>query len=112
MQKVLDGGPWTFEQSLLVYHKLEGNEDPHLVKLHRSDIWLQVYDLPQGLVSENILVNIGNFVGKFVKSDPANFNGGWRMYARIRITMDLDKPLKDLDKPLKRRMKIKREGGE
>ncbi|KAK1376452.1 hypothetical protein POM88_032645 [Heracleum sosnowskyi] len=36
MQKVLDGGPWTFEQSLLVYHKLEGKEDPHLVNLHKS----------------------------------------------------------------------------
>lgn len=105
MQKVLDGGPWTFEQNLLAYHKLGDNEDPHLVNLHKSDIWVQIYDLPKGLVSESILVSIGNFVGKFVKSDPVNMNGGWRMYVRIRVTLDLDKPLK-------RRMKIKREGGE
>ncbi|XP_074347321.1 uncharacterized protein LOC141686168 [Apium graveolens] len=105
MQKVLDAGPWTFEQSLLVYHKLEGNEDPHGVNLEKSDIWVQVYDLPIGLVYENVMMNIGNFVGKFVKSDSANFNGGWRMFVRIRVTLDLNKPLK-------RRMKIKREGGE
>lgn len=103
LQKVLDGGPWTFEHNLLVYHKLKENEDPHLVKLHKIDIWIQVYDLPKGLLSDNILMNIGNFVGNFVKTDPANLNGGWRMYARIRITMDLEKPLK-------RRMRIKREG--
>lgn len=105
MRKVLEGGPWTFEQSLLVYQKLQGNEDPHLVKLHKSDIWVHVYDMPQGFMSENILMNIGNFVGQFVKSDPNNFNESWRMYARIRVTMDLEKPLR-------RRMKIKREGGE
>lgn len=105
MQKELDRGPWTFEQSLFVYHKLEGNEDPHLIILNKSDIWVQAYDLPKGLVSENILMNIGNFMGIFVKSDPTNFNRGWRMYARVRVTIDLGKPLK-------RRMKKKRERGE
>lgn len=105
LQKVLDGGLWTFEQSLLVYQKLEANEDPHLINLHHSDIWVQVYDLPRGLWSENILINIGKSVGEVVKMDPANLNGGWRVYARIRIKLDLNKPLK-------RRMKLKREGGE
>ncbi|XP_074351624.1 uncharacterized protein At4g02000-like [Apium graveolens] len=105
LQKVLDGGPWTFEQNMLIYHKLQENEDPHLVKLKSMDIWVQIYDLPQGLVSENILTSIGNFVGSFIKIDAANFTGGWKLYKRIRVTMDLEEPLK-------RRMKIKREEGE
>lgn len=42
LQKDLEGGPWTFEQSLLVYHQLRENEDPHLVNLNRIDIWVQV----------------------------------------------------------------------
>lgn len=54
MQKVLEGGRWTFEQSLLVYHYLKDNEDPHSVKLNTMDIWVQVYDLPNSFVSENI----------------------------------------------------------
>lgn len=105
LQKVMDGGSWTFEQSLLVYPKLEDREDPHLVTLNKSDIWIQVYDLPKGLISENIFVSIGNSVGSYVKSDPANLNGAWRMYVRIRVTMDVDKPIK-------RRLKVKREGDE
>ncbi|XP_074360434.1 uncharacterized protein LOC141700626 [Apium graveolens] len=104
LQKVLDGGPWTFEQSLLIYHQLKEGEDPHLVQLNQIDIWLQVYDIPNGLLSNRILQSIDNFVGIFVKVDPSNITGGWKLYARIRITMDIDKPLK-------RRMKIKREGG-
>lgn len=69
------------------------------------DIWFQIYDLPKGMFSDNIFMNIGNFVGYFVNSDPANTNGGWKMYARIRVFMDINKPLR-------RRMQIKREGGE
>lgn len=38
MQKVLEGGPWTFEQSLLVYHSLKDSEDRHSVKLTTMDI--------------------------------------------------------------------------
>lgn len=104
LQKVLDGGTWTFEQSLLVYYHIKENEDPHLVPLNSTDLWVQLYDLPKGMMSENILRNIGNFVGTFVKTDPANNSGGWRMYMRIRVTTDIGKPLK-------RRMRIKREGG-
>ena len=104
-QKVLDGGPWTFEQSLLVYQCLQDNEDPHDVQLNTIDIWVQVYDLPEGFVSETILKNVGNYVGRFIKSDLNNMTGGWRMFSRIRVTMELDKPLK-------RRMKIKRDGGD
>lgn len=105
IQKVIEGGPWTFEQNLLVYHKLEEKEDPHLVPLNKMDIWVQIYDLPAGMLSERILQSIGNYVGVFVKTEPMNTNVVWKMYVRIRVTMDIHKPLK-------RRMKVKREGGE
>lgn len=43
-------------------------------------------------------------MGVFVKTDPMNNNGLWKWYTRIRVTMDVEKPIK-------RRMKVKREGG-
>lgn len=104
LQKVLEGGPWTFEQSLLVYKKLEACESSHQVNLETVDIWVQVYDLPTGMVSEKILHSIGNHIGLFIKMDPINSSGTWRLYTRIRIKMEINKPLK-------RRMKIKKEGG-
>lgn len=104
LQKVIEEGAWTFEQNLLVYHKLQTNEDPHLVHLNKMDIWVQIYDLPTGMVIEKVIQSIGNFVGTYVKMDPLNINGTWKQYMRARVTMDINKPLK-------RRMKIKRKGG-
>lgn len=72
--------------------------------LNEVDIWVQVYDMPKGFISETILQGIGAFIGKYVKSDPGNFNGTRKEFVRIRVTLDIHKPLK-------RRMKIKREGG-
>lgn len=98
-------GPWTLEQSLLLYHKLEGNENAHLVKLNKMKIWVQVYDLLSGMLSNKILESIGNYVGTFIKSDPQNLNGSWKLFSRIIVAMDVEKPII-------RRMRIKREGGE
>lgn len=103
LQKVLDGGPWTFEQSTLLYQNVKGNEDPHSLQLNTMDIWVQVYDLPTGMVSEKILQSIGNHIGVYVKMEYMNNTGGWKAFIRIRVAMDVTKPLK-------RRMKIKREG--
>lgn len=49
--------------------------------------------------------NIGNHIGTYIQSDTMNFNGAWKAYVRIRVKMSVIKPLK-------RRMRIKREGGE
>lgn len=103
LQKVIDGAPWNFKQSLLVFHKLE-TDDPNVVALDRMDIWVQVYDIPLRMLTEKIMQSIRNSVGTFVKMDPTTLNGLWKQYIRIRVTMDIKKPLK-------RRMKLKREGG-
>lgn len=102
LQKVMEGGPWTFEQSMLVFHHLSENEDPHLVTLQEVDIWVQIYDIPKGFVSETVLKNIRDSFGCYIKSDPSNFNNIWKDHVRIRVTMNIDKPLK-------RRMKIKQD---
>lgn len=103
MQKVLDGGPWSFEQSMLVYHRLMDNEDPQLVNLLEVDMWVQIYDIPKGSISENVLKNIGDSFVRYVKSDPANFHNTWKDHVRVRVTLNVDKPIK-------RRMKLKRDG--
>lgn len=101
LQKVVDGGPWSFEQSTFIVPKLKDNEDPHIVKLHEFKIWVRIYDLPRGCVSENILKNIGMTIGRYVKSEPINMGGMCKSYMRIRVVMNVEKSLK-------RRMKIKR----
>ncbi|XP_074337126.1 uncharacterized protein LOC141674299 [Apium graveolens] len=75
LQRVLEGGPWSFEQSTLVCHQLSGNEDPHTVQLKETNMWIQVYNIPSGFIFENVLKSIGNSIGRYVKSDSANFHG-------------------------------------
>ena len=47
---------------------------------------------------------VGSHVGQFIKADPSNFNGQYRDYMRVRVLLDVRKPLKP-------GMKLKKPGG-
>ncbi|XP_019155810.1 PREDICTED: uncharacterized protein LOC109152623 [Ipomoea nil] len=75
MNRILEDGPWLFEHSLLVLARLQPNVPPHDVPL------------------DKVVATIGNFVGTFIQSDKNNFYGSWKSFLRIRVTLDITKPL-------------------
>lgn len=57
-------------------------------------------------MSERILKEVGNYVGEYIfESCSRNLTRVWREYMRIRVTIDLSKPLK-------RKMKVRRPGSD
>ncbi|XP_031112070.1 uncharacterized protein LOC116016045 [Ipomoea triloba] len=105
MQRVIDGGPWAFENHTLVCKQIKQGDQPNLVQLNEVLIWVQVYDLPFGYDFEKVLEQIGNFMGRFIAVDSNNFGGSWNSsYIRIRVALKVEVPLR-------RKMKLKlREG--
>ena len=102
---VLNNGPWTFNQHILVVRRLLETDQADRVPLNQVTLWVQIHNLPVGFHSLKIVKDIGDYVGQFLESDENNFKGSWRNFLRIRVNMDVYKPLK-------RRMKIKKSGGE
>lgn len=47
-----------------------------------------------GVKTEKLCDDIGNYIGEFVESDERNFSFVWREYLRIRVLVDVRKPLK------------------
>uniref|UniRef100_A0A803QSF1 CCHC-type domain-containing protein n=1 Tax=Cannabis sativa TaxID=3483 RepID=A0A803QSF1_CANSA len=101
VQTVIDGSPWTFNRMPLVFHRLKRREDPRMVPLHELDMWVQLHDLKYGFMSEWVVKHVGNYVGTYIKSDSKNFIGIWRDYLRVRVTIDINKPLKRCMKLIK-----------
>lgn len=105
VKRVMDGCPWSFNRRALVMSRLKEDKNPRCVELNSMDLWVQVYDLKAGFMTERILKEVGNYIGQFVASGPGNFVGVWRDYLRVRVAIDVTKPLK-------RRMKIRKTGDE
>lgn len=105
MKRILEDGPWSYEQSLLLLKQMKPHESPMEVQLSTVAFWVQVHNLPWVFVSEKLLKAIGDYVGGFIHTDTNALDGNWKVFLRIRVTIDVSKPIR-------RRMKLKKPGGE
>lgn len=105
MKRVIEGSPWSFNRKVLLLSRMKEGENPRSMSLNSIDIWVQIHDLIPGFMSEEIIIEIGNQLGEYVSSCPNNFKGVWRECMRVRVTLDIAKPLK-------RRMKVRKSGNE
>ena len=80
IRRVIDSGPWSFDNHTLLVHRPKENEQLGQILLFNVDFWVQVYKLPIGFMSEKIACSIGNYIGKFMQSVPTNYTGTWRNY--------------------------------
>ncbi|XP_074344237.1 uncharacterized protein LOC141683421 [Apium graveolens] len=91
---VVNGGPWSFDSALLVLNVIKPGEDPTKVALFEVDFWIQIHDLPVGYMSEAVGKQLGNFFGSFIQYDSNNNSSIWRDFLRLRVRVDVRKPLK------------------
>ncbi|XP_030498040.2 uncharacterized protein LOC115713699 [Cannabis sativa] len=104
IQRVINGSPWTFDRMQLIIQRLPVGGDPNIIQLNHLDIWVQIHDVKPDCMKEATVRGVGNTLGKFVENDPNNFIGVWRDYLRVRVTLDIKKPLR-------RRLKLTHENG-
>lgn len=103
IKKVVDRSPWSFNRKALIITRMKEGDVPRGVRLNSLDLWVQIHDLRVGFMTQKIVKEVGNYIGCFVESCPRNFKEGCKEYLRVRVTIDLSKPLK-------RRMKIRKAG--
>ncbi|KAJ8451231.1 hypothetical protein Cgig2_014003 [Carnegiea gigantea] len=100
MRRVLDGGPWCFDQHLLVLKECSEKEQPSKIVLEKALLWMHIYDLPFDSWAETVINMIGSKVGEVMEVDKEDYG----TYVRVRLAMEITRPLR-------RGMKIKDESG-
>ncbi|XP_075473867.1 uncharacterized protein At4g02000-like [Primulina tabacum] len=94
LERILEGGPWTFDNQFIILHHLQEGELPMHVPLFSLNFWVQIYGLPIGYFSESIGKQPGAFLGTLLEYDDTNNSGAWRTYMRIRVAIDVRQSLK------------------
>lgn len=94
IQRIEEGGPWSFNNIPLILHRLQRGEFPTRVPLNKLSFWVQIHDLPAGYITEGIGKQLGSFIGEFIEYDASNMGAIWKQYMRIRVRIDVTKPLR------------------
>lgn len=85
IHRVLVGTPWFFNNHLLILQRLSMKEDPATLVLNSTKFWIQVHELPLGIMTEPMAQQFGNFCGQFIEYDTSIPSWGHKKYMRIRI---------------------------
>jgi hypothetical protein len=98
MEAVLQGGPWSFDNRMLIVGRVRLGVQIENIPLYHVDFWVQVHNLPAGFMVEKVGRGLANYIGSFVEYDKNNNNSFWRKYMRIRVRVDVRRPLKKCQK--------------
>ncbi|MCH94705.1 hypothetical protein A2U01_0015670, partial [Trifolium medium] len=105
MEEVLQGGPWTFDNHILIVERVQLGMQIENIPLNHVNFWVQVHNLPAGFMAEKVGKKLANYIGEFVEYDKNNNSSFWRQYMRLRVRVDVRQPLK-------KHKKVKNKGGE
>ncbi|VFQ91439.1 unnamed protein product [Cuscuta campestris] len=102
--RIIDEGPWSFDNPTLVCKLLSLGEMVKAHDLHFVEMWVQIHNLPFGYTTPIVLETVGKAVGSFIKHDSIAAAQYHRSYHRVRISVDVRNPLR-------RRLKLTKRDG-
>lgn len=77
LEKVWDGQPWSFDQSLLCFKYFDGLTPPSIMVFTQTYIWVQVHNLPFGCMNTNIGVQLGSAIGPIYHVEADDRGTSW-----------------------------------
>ncbi|MBA0791382.1 hypothetical protein Gohar_015961, partial [Gossypium harknessii] len=93
-KRVVEGMPWFFNRHLIIFNKMEREEDPLRIPFNHGIFWVQVHNLPLGFFTEGMTNQFGIFIGQFLEYDTNLITRGGRTFMCIRVKLDVRVPLK------------------
>lgn len=94
LQTAIHQGPWTFKGELVALKMVSSHADVKPSEITQAALWVQLFNVPLNAFSEEGLILLGKEVGKPISRPIEGYVGGKRFY-KIKVSIDLLKPLKD-----------------
>ncbi|XP_042942840.1 uncharacterized protein LOC122277023 [Carya illinoinensis] len=93
MKRVIAGRPWSFDRWLICLQPFDSSKSIGETTFTKEEFWVQVFNMPFGCMTREIGMQVGNNVGKVVKVHVDQRGIGWGKFLRIRVEIDITKPL-------------------
>jgi hypothetical protein len=91
--RVLEGRPWLFQGHVFSVEEFDGRTLPSKIAFEKVSFWVRMFNLPLACMCQRIGYQLGAAMGE-VEDVEMNEDGfGWGEYLRVRIKLDLSKPI-------------------
>ncbi|TXG51132.1 hypothetical protein EZV62_023656 [Acer yangbiense] len=93
-RKVFVGGPWTFDDSLIVLEEPIRKGSIKGLKFDKVEFWVQISNLPLLCMTKEIAQFIGDIIGEVREVDTSPTRDCLGKFVRVRVAVDITKPLR------------------
>ena len=94
LQWVMNNGPWSFDNHLLLLQRWEAGMTAFSVTFHHAPFWVQGWGLPFDLITEQTGWDIGKAIGRVLDVDSKAIVSDQARFLRVRVELPLDKPIR------------------
>ncbi|TXG69525.1 hypothetical protein EZV62_004460 [Acer yangbiense] len=91
--RVWQRGPWHFENSLIALEKPVGLGNISKLGFNKADFWIQIHEVPIMCMNRRIARWLADQLGEVVEI-PSKSRECWGKYMRVKVRIDISKPLK------------------
>ncbi|KAK3211949.1 hypothetical protein Dsin_016655 [Dipteronia sinensis] len=94
LQRILGGGPWSFDDALMVLERPAGRGTIDMMSFRHADFWVQIRQVPLICMTREIGCFLGGLIGVVVRVDGGDSGECVGKFMRIRVRIDITKPLR------------------
>ncbi|KAK0588601.1 hypothetical protein LWI29_003108 [Acer saccharum] len=90
LNRVISGGPWSFDNALLAMEKPVGKGTIESLRFNQADFWVQIHQVPLLCMTKEIGRFLGGMIGEVLKVD-GGVSGdclGKFMWVRVRVNIE------------------------
>ncbi|KAL5739486.1 hypothetical protein ACOSQ2_028666 [Xanthoceras sorbifolium] len=93
-KRIMAGGPWNFDRSLIVLEEPKDNGVIGSLKFTQAEFWVQVHNVPLVCMTREIGLFLGRKIGAVRELDLGATGDCMGKFLRIRVLIDISKSLR------------------
>ncbi|KAK5812074.1 hypothetical protein PVK06_027473 [Gossypium arboreum] len=93
-RRILNLSPWLFDQCLFALLPFVKGQDLVEYAFNITPFWTRIYNIPLEQKDRQVAIDVGEAIGEVLAIDWRDRDGGWTDYIRLRIKIDVFKPLR------------------
>lgn len=93
LERVLEYEPWSYDKSLVAFQKVADIESISFLEFNQMKLWVQLHNVPKKSLNHEIGEAIGKTIGSVLQVADVEDDGSGGEFLRVRIAVDITKPL-------------------
>ena len=94
LDRILRGGPWSFDNQLLLLQRWKKGMTVGNIRLELASLWVQIWDAPFDMVSPQVAREVGSHLGKVEEEEWKKRKDDISMFMRVWIALPISKSIR------------------